>query len=261
MKFLVQHNLIATVTLEQLKEVVKNFPHEFVGLIPFSREITSDEPLTGTKYIPYGSTLFTTLALTAGWEGLHFNPSTFNYRASTQNRPDMLNSEMIMTVKDASVFLQNCDDGEDWFIRPSEDLKHFSGQVIKAGECAAWLNDAMSLPPESGTYAMSPDLEVVISTPRNINAEWRWFIVDGKIVNGSMYRCHGQLIKNPEHDKAVINEAQALADIWLPDSCVVMDTALVDDTLYVIEFNCINSSGFYGHNVGEIFTALYQFHA
>ena len=258
MKFLIQHNLMANESLENIRNGVADIPHEFVGLIPFSREITSDIPIEGTDYIPYGSTLLTNLAYDKQWKGLHFDLSKFNYRASSTNRKDMLNAEYIMSVEEAADFMNNTD--QEWFIRPSEDLKHFSGQVIDSKECADWLIDAMSLPPESGTYAMDPKMEVVISTPKNIKAEWRWFIVDGKIVNGSMYRAHGQLIKKPESDVEVIREAQALADKWLPDSCVVMDTALVYDEVYVIEFNCINSSGFYGHDVKEIFTALYNFH-
>ena len=71
-----------------------------------------------------------------------------------------------------------------------------------------------------------------------------------------MYRCRGQLVKNRELDQAVILEAQKLAEGWLPHRNCVMDTALVDDKLYVIEFNCINGSGFYGHDVSAIFTAL-----
>ena len=262
MKFLIQHNLMNTDSLSLVKNAVAPFPHEFVGLIPFSREITSEIPLEGVDFIPYGSTLLTTLALDKGWTGLHFDLSVFNYEASVKNRNDMLNNDKIMSVEEAYQFMVNGMRGanQTWFIRPSEDSKHFAGQVIEASECAAWLKDAMSLPPESGTYAMSPDMKVVISRPRNIQAEWRWFVVGGKVIDGAMYKAHNQLVKKPETDLNVIAEAQSLADKWLPDSCVVMDTALVDGEVYVIEFNCIHSSGFYGHDVSKIFKALWEYH-
>lgn len=262
MKFLVQHNLMNPDQLTLINQAVEPFPHEFVGLIPFSREFTSNEPIIGQDYIPYGSTLMTNLAYDLGWKGLHFDLDVFNYEAAVKNRNDMLNGEHVMTVKEAAIFMANGMQGagQEWFIRPSEDLKHFAGQVIDAKECANWLNDAMSLPPESGTYAMSPEMKVVIAKPKPIKAEWRWFIVDGKIVDGAMYHAHGQLIKKRELDQEVIDEAQALADVWLPDLCVVMDTALVGDEVKVIEFNCINSSGFYGHNVGKIFSGLWSYH-
>jgi hypothetical protein len=262
MKFLIQHNLMNEDSLLKVKRAVEPYPHEFVGVIPFSREITGDFDQSSKDYIPYGSTLFTNLADDLGWKGLHFDLSRFNYVESVKNRNDMLNAEMIMTVKEAALWMESEFHGanQEWFIRPSEDLKHFPGQVIEASECSKWLYDAMSLPPESGTYAMDPDMQVVIAEPKNIQAEWRWFIVDGKIIDGSMYRHNGRMFKKHEMDQEVINEAQQLADIWLPDSCVVMDTALVNFKVKVIEFNCINSSGFYDHDVNKIFEVLWAFH-
>lgn len=131
---------------------------------------------------------------------------------------------------------------------------------MEAGEGADWLEDAM-LCDSSGSYKIEKGTQIVLSEPKTISAEWRWFIVGGKIIDGSMYRAHGQLIKIHEDDSNTTNEAQKFADRWLPDSCCVMDTALVDNELYVIEFNCINSSGFYNHNVSSIFAALYSYHS
>ena len=38
-----------------------------------------------------------------------------------------------------------------------------------------------------------------------------------------------------------------------------MDLALVKEGLKVIEFNCINASGFYDHDVKAIMTSLYEY--
>jgi len=111
----------------------------------------------------------------------------------------------------------------------------------------------------SGSYKMTPETEVVLAPPKDIQAEWRWFIVDGKVVSGSMYRCRGRLVKERETDCKVIMEARKLTSKWLPHDCCVMDTALVDGRLYVIEFNCINSSGFYDNDVDAIFNELYKY--
>ena len=98
---------------------------------------------------------------------------------------------------------------------------------------------------------------IVLASPKNIKSEWRWFIVDGKIVSGSMYRLNGILDKREELDPDTILEAQTFADKWLPKQTCVMDLALVDDEVKVIEFNTINSSGFYAHNVDNIIHAMY----
>lgn len=75
-----------------------------------------------------------------------------------------------------------------------------------------------------------------------------------------MYRAHDQLRKeNVDNDKSIVVEAQAFADKWLPNDNCVMDLALIDGQLKVLEFNCINSSGFYDHNVDAVFKALWDY--
>lgn len=257
MKFLIQHNLIAKSQLELAAKAVENLPHQFVGVIPFEHEITSDEPIVGEDYIPYGSTLLTNLAFERKWSGLYFDQGVMNYSNFVANRKDMLNAEHIMPVKDAIRFLANQMEGANlqWFTRPSVDLKHYAGYVGETKEIAYHLQSMVNSfeRGELGTYGLNPQNEIVLARPKTIQAEWRWFIIGGNIVSGSMYRAHGQLRPKIELDAEVINEAQELADVWLPYPCVVMDTALVDNEMKVIEFNCINSSGFYDHGVNKIF--------
>jgi len=258
MKFLIQYNLMAESQLEAVKSAALPYPHQYVGVIPFSNEITTaeGEEIVGTDYIPYGSTLMSTIGLDLGWKGLYFDLEQFNYEAAVANRDDMLNDGAIMTVEETIDFMR-ASTQEQWFIRPSLDLKHFAGQVIERIECVKWLTQALSCS-SSETKRMYKDMKIVVATPQNIQAEWRWFVVGGKVVDGSMYRSHGQLIKQHETDPKVIAEAQTFADKWSPNRNVVMDLALVDNELKVIEFNCINCSGFYNHNVRKIFDALYM---
>ena len=246
--------------LSEVKSAVKLYPHEFVGVIPFSREITSESPITGYDYIPYGSTLLTTLAHEKEWRGCHFDLNKFNYAEYIKNRDDILNTAgVICSVEYAVRLLKSRPNDELWFVRPSADLKQFSGQVIEAKECADWLEDAM-LCESSGSYKLDQNTEIVLAQPQTIQAEWRWFIVGRKVISGSMYRYKGKLVAIPETDINVIQRAQTFADKWLPNPCCVMDLALVDNELKVLEFNCINASGFYKHDVKAIFKSLYEYH-
>lgn len=68
MKFLIQNNLMNEVQLAKLSKAVSKYPHQFCDVVPFSREITSDTPIEGTDYIPYGSTLMTTILSELGNE-------------------------------------------------------------------------------------------------------------------------------------------------------------------------------------------------
>lgn len=260
MKFLIQNNLMGQAQLELVRKAVTGLPHQFVSLVPFTHEITSDDPLNDDDdVIPYGSTLLTTVGyLYYNWYGLYFDLANFNYETALRNRKDMLNDGVVVSIEEAIRILNDCQPHQDWFVRPSLDLKQFAGLVIEAKECADWFIDAMECD-SSGSYHMNPATQVVLAKPKTIQAEWRWFIVGGKAVSGSMYRLRGQLIKEREKDVEVIKEAQKLASDWLPNACCVMDTALVDNELKVIEFNCINSSGFYNHDVGTIFSEIYKY--
>lgn len=261
MEFLIQHNLMNGEQLELTRQAVEPYPHQFVGMIPFSREIISDNPLIGQDYIPYGSTLMTTVASQGlGWKGLFFDMDTFNYQAAVDNRDDMLNggAESILTLWQAILALRFRHPENMVFVRPSHDLKQFSGQVIEAGKCHDWFVDMMECE-TSGTYKLDAFTPVVLCEPQNIKAEWRWFVVNGKVVSGSMYRAHNQLRKERVTEQALIDEAQSFADKWLPAPCCVMDLALVGDELKVIEFNCINASGAYANDMGAVFKALYEY--
>lgn len=254
--FIIQYNMIREEQLLMLKNVVNKYPHQYVGVIPFSHEIKSDIPLVGKDFIPYGSTLLTNLANELKWSGLYFDLEKFDYGVALKNRNDMLN-DGVMTIQEAQVFLNNQSEDSDWFIRPTKDLKQFSGYVTKAGEFLEWSKKALESDSSIG-HKLTLETEIVVSRPQNIQSEWRWFVIDGKVVDGSMYRFNDKLIKEHIDDLEVINEAQGFADKWLPNKNCVMDLALVDNKVKVIEFNCINSSGFYNHNVEIIFDSLWN---
>ncbi len=258
MKFTIQQNLLDKHQLQTTFGAVAKYPHVKIDMVPFVKKFSASEVIVGTDYIPYGSTLFIQTVAKLKWRGLFFDLDRLNYREALNNHPKMLNSGLF-TVPDAIRFLQNQPPTSKWFIRPSNDLKQFSGQVEQASVLWVWLESMIAAPPDCGSYYMDPQLEVVICEPKQISAEWRWFIVGGKIVSGSMYKAHNQLRKIRETDAAVVSEAQALADFWLPHDCVVMDTALVGDDVRVIEFNTINSSGFYDNDVEAIFDALWKY--
>ncbi len=257
MKFIVQFNLINEEQLLKLKDVMVDYDHEYVSVIPFSHEIRADVPLEGKDFIPYGSTLLCNLASELGWKGCYFDITRFNYRASVDNRNDMLNGNII-TITEAIEFLKTQPEEKVWFTRPSNDLKQFTGLVTTSKECIEYFTNALAAD-TSSIAQLKPDTEVVLSEPQNIDAEYRWFVVGGKVVSGSTYRHSGMLYKERVTDPKMIAEAQTFADGWLPHENCVMDLALVDGKVKVIEFNCLNGSGFYDNDVDAIFKALWQY--
>ena len=257
MKFIVQYNLIQEEQLQKIKKAVEKYPHQYVSMIPFSHDINTldEKPLVGTDFIPYGSTLMVETADNLKWKGVYFDINTFNYQAALDNRDDMLNSGLY-TIRDAVELLKTQSKDKDWFTRPSADLKQFSGRVANTEVCLKYFGDAL-IGESSEISKLTPETMIVLCEPQNIKAEYRWFVVDKKVVSGSMYRHSNQLFRERITDEKQIAEAQTFADKWLPDDCCVMDLALVGDEVKVIEFNNINGSGLYDNDAGAIFDALW----
>ena len=257
MKFLIQYNLIKEEQLRKIKDVIADYPHEYVSVIPFSHEIKADGPLEGLNYIPYGSTLFVKLATELKWKGCYFDLKKFNYECFIKNRNDMLNGDTY-TIKDALDYLKTQPEEKIWFTRPSQDLKQFTGRMANTKVCLEYFENAL-LADTSSIAQLKPDTSIVLSEPQNIDAEYRWFVVNRKVVSGSLYRHSGMLFKERVIDQKMIAEAQTFADGWLPHDNCVMDLALVDGKVKVIEFNCLNGSGFYNNDVAAIFSAIWRY--
>lgn len=223
-----------------------------IKVIPFSDELGNEVPELDGVVIPYGATKLTRLAIERGWHGLCFDAQTFRVDCWNRHRDDMLNQHVRqMTVRECMAAMQDEDEDSIWFVRPVQDLKHFDGTVTVAKEIRRWMSSV-----DSGNYSFDGETEVIVAPPQKIHAEWRFFIVDGRVVDGSSYRIAGQRMANPVARPELYELAQSLADGWLPHPTCVMDVAQTDDGFKVIEFNTFNSSGFYAHDIDKIVAAV-----
>ena len=200
-----------------------------------------------------GSSKLTRIVQNNGWLGAFFDPETFDTRAWVKNRTDMLNADILSTsFQTLGEDFRYPDPRREYFLRPCKDLKAFSGLVMQACDIVNWAEEICGTETQ-----LKPEAEISIAPYQHISAEWRHSVVDGRVVTSAMYRRDGQMHVENEQDTQVIREAQRMADAWLPNSSVVMDVALLaDGSVKVIEFNCINSSGFYKHDVSALVQAL-----
>jgi len=226
-------------------------PHILVSLRP--GDLVTSIAHLGNNFIPYGSTTLMKIAWDAGWLHVFSNPENFNVDAYNKNHPSMLNSNAVTMTLSAAKELSHRN--SQWFIRPIDDNKGFAGEVFTSEQLVEWVTALESLE----DCAITPNTLVSVNFPKAIAMEWRYFIVNGVIVSGSIYRRHGESYLEDETDYKVLKEAQELADKWLPHPCCVMDVALCDTTPYVIEFNSLNASGFYKHDVPAIVRAVAQY--
>lgn len=239
--WVVQSNKIRTSQVLQLVDALNRQGEPFVDAA-VDQELGLLTPTEGHDLIPYGSTWLTTVAENLRWKHLFFDRNTFRVDAWLANHNAMLNTDsLIVTLSEAKAIAY---ENESWFIRPLEDLKQFPGHVITSEKLDTWVTTL-----EDGKCEIDGSCLVALARPKEIQMEWRYFIVDGRIATGSAYLYKNQFHKKRETDRAVLEEAQALADVWLPHPCCCMDVALVDGVPRIVEFNTLNSSGFYDHDI------------
>lgn len=242
--WVVQSNKIKTSQTLPLIEALRRLGEPFVDVAIDTESglIVPPDAALGKNLIPYGSTHLVKVAQAEGWQQLYFDDATFRVDAWLRSHPAMLNADaQVVTLTEAKALAHT---RPQWFIRPLHDLKEFAGHVIGGAEMTAWVTQL-----EVGDCEINGSCLVALSEPKTIQMEWRYFVVGGRIVTGSAYRFKGQPHQKRELDADVLTEAQALADVWLPHPCCCMDVALCEGLVRVVEFNGLNASGFYDHDI------------
>ena len=231
-----------------------------VVVIPHDEHLHIPEPITEEDgvVIPYGSTTMNRrVEANHSFKGFEYSAEAFDVKTWLANRTDMLNQAVVyVKAKDLGQLFPDANPDGYWFIRPQFEQKAFQAKCIPLREIRAFNNSK-----ESGNFQIDPELSIAVSPPIDILAEYRFFVVGGKVISGSRYYVGGRKKPIRVDDIALIGAAQQMADGWLPFPNCAMDLALTEVGLRVVEFNCINSSGFYNHDVRAVVEALTQYHA
>jgi hypothetical protein len=176
--------------------------------------------------------------------GLFFDAETFRWAAFRSGwEGAILSSDgRVMALSDARDFLQN---RATAFVRPDSDSKVFEGGVY----------DASSLEAVTKQTAVPNATPVIVASPLNIEAEWRFFVVNREIVGCSEYRRWGR----SSNDGSVPHAAIDLADLalrWSPADVYCLDLAASGDRVGVVEANCFNASRFYSAVIERVLRAV-----
>lgn len=232
--------------LERLK-----IPHTEVKVIPFSHEIIP-EPNVTNPVIVMGTTTLIEQARQYDWAPGVFMNENFDYRYYLQHYGDhMLNSDAII-----------CEFGNvnvpwsKFFIRPSADLKQFGGLIMMDVDVRAWSDSVKSIE-ESNYTTIDSKTPVVVAPIKEIYREYRFFVVGGRVITGSMYKQGDQVVYKTDLDDSE-QFAQKIVDIWQPDEAFVLDVALTPHGYRVLEINCFNSAGYYAIDVGKLIDVIMQ---
>jgi len=191
----------------------------------------------------FGSTVIQALAKQYGiplFDPVDFDPVGWNGKRDDMLHPDYSYSTLREVIHDGIV--------RPIFVK-SVDAKRITGMVLEPGDEQLIIDE----------YSHQLDTSIAISqTVEELEYEWRFFVVDRKVVTGSQYRHDNLLrIREPITDDVWEVAREKVSSGWLPSNTLTIDLCkTITGEFKVIEFNSIHSSGFYNSDIGKIINAL-----
>lgn len=222
--------------------------YEVVKIRPFTDEF--DIETDRKDVFVFGGTKFAKISKSREWiPGSLLNDNHDYVVYSNEYKENLLNydSKIITLGSDISW------DKDLYFIRPCKDDKLFTGSVF---DKESWLKmkDSLLLNDKD------PSLLLQIATPKNIQSEYRLFIVGDEVVTGSQYTMNGRYYTNSIVDSDIIEFAESMMKIYKLADCFVMDIARTSEGLKIVECGCINCAGFYDSDLIKLIISLEEFY-
>jgi len=247
MFYLVQNNLFCENGYRNLVASLERLglDHEFINVRHFIEEL--DFQTDRKDVFVFGAIKLARLAKKYDWIPGSLMTENHNFEIYRDKYgSNLLNYDSIVC---------RMDDEWEWdgpkFIRPTLDTKEFDGKVfftkdewIKSRDIH-WNND----------FARKSTM-IQISSPKKIYREFRFYIVDGKVITGSQYKMNGRVSIIDMVDEESANFCQKMVDVYQLAKAFVMDIALTDEGCKIIECGCINCAGFYCADIQKILMCI-----
>lgn len=143
--------------------------------------------------------------------------------------------------------IKNYEFSKETFIKPSRDLKSFNGGVIYDGETIKnyIARTGHSMP-------SIKDETIVVSDIKEIQEEYRFFIHKDKILAASRYMLNSEVNPSNIVPEFLTDCAKDYAKLYNPADIFVMDLAVTNEGIKIVEYNCWNASGFYHCNIRDL---------
>ena len=254
MHWVIQNNIAREERHQEFVEAVKRFgdPYTMVKVIPFAHEMEPDVNPEG-PVIAIGSLTMERIVKAKGWSPGVYKNDNFDFRVWSEKWAGHIVNEDAVVCP----FGEIPTDQEVFFCRPVLDNKAFTGQVFSLEEYQQWV---IRLFTEYGASDLQFDINevVLVSSPKNIQQEIRFYVVGGKPVTHSMYSMGGRVGYMEEHmtPPDAIAKAEEMIAMWQPAEAFTLDLAMVDGEYKVLEMGCINAAGLYFCNVGKLAQAF-----
>ncbi len=142
---------------------------------------------------------------------------------------------------------------ERFFLRPNADDKSFNGQIMTKPAFLDWQR-TMSQMEDSST--ITKDDYIILAPLKEIYAEYRFYVVNGVVVTGSLYKSRDTVRYVECVDAEVFDFVRRMVKKFSASIAFVLDVADTPDGYKVLETNSISSSGFYAIDIGKFVDAI-----
>jgi len=253
MKWAVQTTLIDLDTGNQLGDAAINCGCELVPvwIQPFANELPDMDVSEDEPVIFYGSTKLIEL-VSAGnfYPGVWYTKEAFNYKYHIELNGDMMLNSDAQVCRLGDYFHDRAD---PFFARPLGDLKQFSGKLIESSDDLREWQKRLSM---AGLNEYL-ETEILVAEPKNIEVEYRCFVVNNKVIDATEYRSANQTRYQKISQNMIDSLEDYLLDAIMPMDIIVADIAVLPSReMKIIEFNCFNASGFYKHDIPKVVRAV-----
>lgn len=256
MIFLIQRNLFSIKHEGRLIELLDKYKLEYYHFdqIPFIDDVKLPENLNLTNDV----WLFGSVRANLNISKLHpeMYPGSFynlnhNYEVySNYYQDNLLNYDSIVTTPEYNIDEYQYD---EFFARPVEDNKIFTGQVFTKDEWKSFIVKQLT---NGHTHGLNINTKIQIASCKNIIDEIRVYIIKGKPITASYYKKNGYVNYQQCHDIEVFDFVQNMIDEYMIAESFVMDVCHTNDGLKIVECGCINSCGFYDIDLSKLLQSI-----
>ena len=251
MFYLIQDNIFRERNYDKIFDAMDrlSLEYEFVTVKPFIDDVEIDTKRKDV-FVFGGTKLARIIKPYNYYPGSLLNDNHDYLVYSEYYKDNLLNYDSkIVSLKDSIEW-----NNKIYFIRPCADDKLFTGQVFNK---ESWLQMKSNLL----NNGKNPDSLLQIATPKNIQSEFRLYIVDGKVITGSQYTMNGRYYTNPIVDDDIIHFAEDMCKVFQLADCFVMDIARTTNGLKIVECGCINCAGFYDSDLIKLVIAIEDYYS
>ena len=224
---------------------------------------------TGKMFIPYGCIQFIDwysklklIGVSPTVESAVFfdlKKLAFDYYSSYWGHY-LLNQRNVITTyaeleRRKDFFYEILGEADTIFVRPNSNDKVFTGRKFYKEEFDVEIRRmGYSIEPN-----FDPHMKVVVAAPKNVVKEWRFAVVNKKVVTATLYNVNGL---HEEESGCTNIHASNMADeianhSWQPDDVYALDICETKSgEVAMLEIGSLNSAGWYQMDCGAIIDAM-----